>query len=253
MSLPEIVDQDDWFAQRKRFLDREKEITRQIDRLNAERRRLPMVRVGKEYRFTGPEGEVGLVDLFGNHRQLVVQHFMFDPSWDSGCASCSAMSGSAANPAVVDQLGSRGTAFAAVSRAPLATIETYREQQGWTFPWYSSHGGDFNFDYHVSFDPDVAPAMFNFRDAGELAAAGMDWVTGYRGEQPGISCFLRDGAELFHTYSTYGRGVEVMMPAYHLLDLTPLGRQEVWEQPAGRADVLYRSDRSALSRDLVTG
>lgn len=247
MALPEIADHDTWYARRKQLLEAEKE----LDRLSAQRRRLPMVRIEKDYRFTGPRGEAGLADLFGDHRQLIVQHFMFDPSWDEGCSSCSAMASGAATPGVLDQLASRGTAFAAVSRAPLPKLEAYRAARGWTFPWYSSHDSDFNLDFHVTFDPDLAPATFNFRDAGELVAAGMEWLTTYQGEQPGVSCFLRVGADVFHTYSTYGRGVEVMMPAYQLLDLTPLGRQEDWEEPAGRAPVMYRTDQSVLSPEIA--
>lgn len=253
MSLPEIVDHDTWYAQSKVLLAREKELSREIDQLNAERRRLPMVRVGKDYRLSGPGGDVGLVDLFGEHNQLIVQHFMFDPSWEDGCSSCSAMADSAAQPGTLAQLDSRGTAFAAVSRAPLATLQAYQAKRGWSFPWYSSSGSDFNFDFHVSFDPDVASPHYNFRDASELAEAGMDWLETYRGEQPGISCFLRDGVDVFRTYSTYARGLEVMMPAYQLLDRTPLGRQERWEQPSGRTEVLYKSDGGVLSPEVEGG
>lgn len=253
MTLPEIVDHDTWYTARRRLLEQEKALTRQLDALSAERRRLPMVRIAKDYRFTGPHGETRLADLFGEHRQLILQHFMFDPSWDQGCPSCSAMARSAATPGVLEQMAGRGTAYAAVSRAPLPKIEAYRQSQGWTFPWYSSQGSEFNLDHHVTIDPEVAPGQYNFRDADENAAAGQEWLRTYRGEQPGISCFLRDGEDVFHTYSTYGRGVEVMMPAYHLLDLTPLGRQEDWEQPSGRSEVLYRSDEGVLSLELVGG
>jgi predicted dithiol-disulfide oxidoreductase (DUF899 family) len=158
---------------------------------------------------------------------------MFDPSWDEGCGSCTAMADDLSEGARA-HLASRDTAFAAVSRAPYPKLDAYRRERGWTFPWYSSHGSDFNFDFHVSLDPAVAPAVYNFRDPDELVAAGQAWLTEYVGEQPGVSAFLREGDEVFHTYAAYGRGVEVMMHAYRLLDITALGRQEEWEEPKGR-------------------
>jgi predicted dithiol-disulfide oxidoreductase (DUF899 family) len=233
MDRPRTVTRDEWLEARRELLAREKELYRELDRLNADRRRLPMVRVDKDYRFTGPDGEVALVDLFEGRRQLVLQHFMFDPSWDEGCGSCTAMADDLSEGARA-HLASRDTAFAAVSRAPYPKLDAYRRERGWTFPWYSSHGSDFNFDFHVSLDPAVAPAVYNFRDPDELVAAGQAWLTEYVGEQPGVSAFLREGDEVFHTYAAYGRGVEVMMHAYRLLDITALGRQEEWEEPKGR-------------------
>ncbi|WP_158884851.1 DUF899 domain-containing protein [Amycolatopsis anabasis] len=241
MNLPQVVSPDEWLAARKELLRREKEFTRARDALSADRRRLPMVRIDKDYRFTGPDGEVGLLDLFDGHRQLVLQHFMFDPSWDEGCPSCTAMADDLSG-GVLEHLGKRDTAFAAVSRAPYPKLRAVRAAKGWTFPWYSSHGSDFNYDFHVTLDPAVAPVSYNFRNADELAAAGLTWITEYVGEQPGVSCFLRDGDQVFHTYSTFGRGVEVMMNAYTLLDLTALGRQEDWEEPKGRVPDAYPAD-----------
>src|SRR5262245_17198014 len=200
-----------------------------------------MVAIEEGYRFTGPGGAVGLLDLFGDRRQLLLQHFMYDPSWDEPCRSCSAMA-VGMSEGIRSQLYRRNTAFVAVSRAPYPKLQGWRASRGWTFSWYSSFGSDFNYDFHVSFDPAVARPTYNYRDADELAAAGFDWLADYVGEQPGISCFLRDGDEVFHTYSTYGRGVEVMMPAYPLLDLTALGRQEEWEEPKDRAPVVYPAD-----------
>lgn len=252
MTMPEITDHETWFAAATELLTREKAVRRELDDLAASRRQLPMVRVEADYRFYGPDGERTLPQLFGDHRQLIVQHFMFDPSWDEGCGSCTAMAGSAATPITLEHLARRGTAFAAVSRAPWPRLQAYQQDQGWTFPWYSSYGSDFNWDFHVSFDPDVAPATFNYRDEAQLRAHGMGWLTTYTGEQPGISCFLRQGEEIFHTYSTYARGIEPMLPAYHLLDLTALGRQEEWEQPHGRAPVVYRHDRGVLSGEVKT-
>lgn len=241
MNRPQVVSREEWLAARKELLQREKELTRAADGVAADRRRLPMVRIEQDYRFTGPDGEVGLLDLFAGSRQLVLQHFMFDPSWDQACRSCSAMA-EELSEGVLGHLRRRDTAFAAVSRAPYPKLQAVREARGWTFPWYSSFGSTFNYDFHVTLDPAVAPVSYNFRDADELAASGFDWITDYVGEQPGISAFLRDGDEVFHTYSTYGRGVEVMMSGYRLLDITALGRQEEWEEPKGRAPVVHATD-----------
>ena len=246
MNLPQVVSHDEWLEARKELLLREKELTRAGDMLNAERRQLPMMRIDKDYRFTGPDGEVGMLDLFDGRQQLVVQHLMFDPSWEESCSSCSAMADELSE-GVLAHLGKRSTTFAAVSRAPYPKLQTTREAKGWTFPWYSSYGTEFNYDFHVTFDPAVVPASYNFRDADELVAAGLEWITEYVGEQPGISSFLRDGDEVFHTYSTYGRGVEVMMNGYRLLDITALGRQEDWEEPKGRTLDATPADPSYMS------
>ncbi len=240
MTLPDVVSSEQWLAARKELLAREKELTRMRDLLNADRRRLPMVRIDKDYRFEGPAGQVGLRDLFADSRQLVLQHFMFDPSWEQGCPSCSAdmdeMSGG-----LLDHLRARDTAFAVVSRAPYPKIAAYRELKGWDIAWYSSYTSDFNYDFHVTLDESVAPVMFNYRDRAELQAAGLGWVLEQPGEQPGFSCFLRDDDTVFHTYSTFGRGTEQMGGAYAVLDMTPLGRQEEWEEPKGRAANPHRA------------
>lgn len=252
MNRPTITDPETWLTERRGLLEEEKSAFRELDRIATLRRNLPMVRVAKDYRFIGPEGEVSLRHLFGERQQLIVQHFMFDPAWDDGCGSCTAMAESGASEPIRAHLARRGTAFAAVSRAPFDKLEAVRRARGWTFGWYSAAESDFDDDFHVSFDPDRVEPMYNFRDAAALVAAGEEWLTTYRGEQPGISCFLLDGDEVYHHYSTYGRGVEAMLPAYHLLDLTPLGRQEAWERPAGRATQLYRHDGGALSPERVT-
>ncbi|SFP41497.1 Predicted dithiol-disulfide oxidoreductase, DUF899 family [Amycolatopsis arida] len=243
MDRPKVVSRDEWLTARRELLAREKELTWALDGLNADRRRLPMVRVEKDYRFSGPDGEVGLLDLFDGRRQLVLQHFMFDPSWDRGCGSCSAMADDLSEGARA-HLSARDTTFAAVSRAPYAKLAAEKQARGWTFPWYSSFGSDFNYDFHFSLNPAVRPNTYNFRGADELVAAGQAWLVDYVGEQPGISAFLRDGDEVFHTYATYGRGVEVMMHAYRLLDVTVLGRQEEWEEPKGRVSNLHSADPS---------
>ncbi len=233
MALPQIASGEQWLAARRELLAREKELTRAHDLLNADRRRLPMVAVEKEYVFDGPAGRVGLPQLFGGRRQLVVQHFMFDPEWEDGCGSCTAAADEL-SVGLLEHLGARDTTFAAVSRAPLATIDGYRQRRGWTFPWYSSYGSAFNYDFHVTLDSSVAPVMFNYRDASELREAGLGWVAEQPGEQPGYSCFLRDGNEVFHTYSTFGRGTEQLGGGYAFLDMTALGRQEEWEEPKDR-------------------
>ncbi len=219
-NLPRVVSQNEWLAARKELLAKEKEATRARDALRAERQALPMVEIEKEYTFEGPEGPATLLDLFEGRRQLIVQHFMFDPSWDDGCPSCTY---------ALDDLGhlphlhQKDTTFAVISRAPLAKIEPYKQRRGWTVPWYSSFGNDFNYDFHVTLDEAVAPVQYNYRDKAELERAGTPW---YEGEQPGFSVFLRDGDRVFHTYSTFARGVELLVSTVQQLDLTPLGRQE---------------------------
>jgi predicted dithiol-disulfide oxidoreductase (DUF899 family) len=240
MSLPRIASRDEWMAARMELLAREKQLTRQTDALNADRRRLPMVRIDEDYVFTGPDGEVGLVDLFEGRRQLIVQHFMFDPEWEDGCSSCSAGADEMAN-GLLDHLHARDTTFAAVSRAPFEKLEDYRKRKGWEFPWYSSNGSRFNYDFHATIDESVAPLEINYRTRSDIErpeGAAIAWAAtaDQPFEMPGISCFLRDGDEVFHTYSTFARGTEALGGAYAFLDMTALGRQEEWEEPKGRAD-----------------
>jgi predicted dithiol-disulfide oxidoreductase (DUF899 family) len=235
MNLPSIVSRDEWLAARKELLASEKEALRAKDALNARRRMLPMVRVEKDYVFDGPDGKAALIDLFDGERQLVVQHFMFDPSWDDGCASCTAALDEV-NDGLLRHLRARSTVYAVIARAPLAKLEAYRAKRGWTIPLYSSYGQDFNYDFNVSLDASKAPVMFNYRGPDELREAGQGWVLDGPMEQPGMSCFLRDGDQVFHTYSTFARGTEQTGGAYGILDMTALGRQEAWEEPKGRAD-----------------
>ena len=236
MSLPEVVSREEWLAARKELLAKEKQLTRQRDVLNAERRRLPMVAIDKHYEFDGPDGKSSLLDLFEGRRQLIVGHFMFDPRWEDGCPSCSA-GADEVSKGLLDHLHARDTTLAYVSRAPLAKIERYKARKGWIFPWYSSYGSDFNYDFHVTLDDSVAPIEYNYRTKEEHERAG---TSGYvKGEQPieapGTSYFLRVGDRVFHTYSTYARGAEMTGGSYYFLDLTALGRQEDWEEPRGRA------------------
>ncbi len=233
-NLPEIVSREDWESARKELLAKEKKLTRQRDGLNAERRRLPMVRIEKDYVFEGPAGKASLLDLFGGRRQLIVGHFMFDPSWDEGCSSCSAGAAEISD-GLLDHLHARDTTFAYVSRAPLEKIEAYKASQGWTFPWYSSCGSDFNYDFHVTLDDSVAPIEYNFQTTDDQEDTSSDAEGEGSSETPGRSCFLREGESVFHTYSVYARGLETVGGAYYFLDETALGRQEEWEEPKGRA------------------
>ncbi|MFI5897695.1 DUF899 domain-containing protein [Actinoplanes sp. NPDC051513] len=236
MSLPKIVSRDEWEAARRELLVSEKEAVRAKDALNTRRRELPMVRVDKDYFFEGPDGEKTLIDLFDGQDQLVVQHFMFHPDWEDGCGSCSANVDELSD-GLLRHLRARGTVYAVVARAPIAKLEKYRAKRGWTIPLHSSYQSDFNYDFHVTIDESVAPVQFNYRGPDELRAAGFDWLlkTGDQPmEQPGMSCFLRVGDDVFHTYSTFARGTEQMGGAYGILDMTALGRQEEWELPKGR-------------------
>jgi predicted dithiol-disulfide oxidoreductase (DUF899 family) len=220
------VSRDEWLAARKDLLAREKELTRQRDAMSAERRRLPMVRIEKQYVFEGPDGKASLLDLFEGRRQLIVGHFMFDPSWEEGCPSCSAGADEISS-GLLRHLHVRDTTFVYVSRAPLGKIEAYKASKGWTFPWYSSYGSDFNYDFHATLDASVAPVEYNFRT--------MDDQDEQSAEVPGRSSFLREGDSVFHTYSVYARGLETVGGSYYFLDETALGRQEDWEEPKARA------------------
>jgi len=235
MSLPKIVSQDECLQARKELLAEEKALTRARDVLNTKRRELPMVRIDKEYVFEGPDGKTSLLDMFEGLSQLIVQHFMFDPSWSQGCPSCSAAADEMSS-GTIDHLRSRDTSFAVVSRAPLDKIEHYKSSRAWTFPWFSSFGSDFNYDLHVTMDPSVAPVMWNYRTIDELEQVGMGWMKEGSSEQPGFSFFLRDGDAIFHTYSVFARGAEALGGSYCFLDMTALGRQEEWEEPKGRVE-----------------
>jgi predicted dithiol-disulfide oxidoreductase (DUF899 family) len=236
MSLPKVVSRDEWLAARKELLAKEKELTRHRDAVNIERRNLPMVKVDKEYVFEGPQGRATLLDLFEGRRQLIVGHFMFDPRWEDGCPSCSAGADEISD-GLLEHLHTRDTTFVYVSRAPLAKLEDYKRRKGWTFPWYSSFGSDFNYDFHVMLDESVTPVMYNDRTKEENERAGAPvYVDGEQPiEDPGRSCFLRDDGTVFHTYSVYARGLESVGGSYYFLDETALGRQEDWEEPKGRA------------------
>ena len=221
MNLPHVVSREEWLAARKELLAREKEETKRQDALRAERSNLPMVEIEKDYTFDGSDGTVTLLDLFEGRRQLIVQHFMFDPEWEDGCPSCTY---AAEDLGDLSHLHERNTSYVVVSRAPLEKIEDYKQRKGWTFPWYSSFGGDFNYDFHATVDESVTPVYVNYRTADELEETGIP--SDMKGEIPGYSVFLRDGESVFHTYSTYARGVELLNSSTQFIDLTPLGRQE---------------------------
>jgi predicted dithiol-disulfide oxidoreductase (DUF899 family) len=217
MTEHKVVSQDEWLAARKELLAREKEFTRQRDALSAERRKLPWVKVEKDYTFDTPSGKKILAELFGHNSQLIVYHFMFGPGWEEGCPSCSLL-GDHFDGSLV-HLAHRDVTLTAVSRAPLAQIEAFKKRMGWRFPWASSNRSDFNFDYHVSFPKNErkdAKVYYNYTE------------TDFPSEEaPGGSVFYKDKAgTVFHTYSTFGRGLDILIGAYNFLDMTPKGRDE---------------------------
>lgn len=216
MAAHPVVSRSEWLAARKALLDREKAFTRERDALSAERRKLPWVRVDKAYEFEGPAGKETLADLFGGKSQLAVYHFMLGQDWQEGCKSCSFW---ADNFNGVDvHLAHRDLALVAVSRAPLAKIEAFKRRMGWTFKWVSSFGSDFNRDFNVSFAPDElgGEVLYNYEQQKFPAD-----------EAPGMSVFHRAaGGAVFHTYSCYARGLDMINGAYHILDLAPKGRDE---------------------------
>ena len=226
MDRPHVVSRDEWLTARKELLAREKEAIRAKDAVDVRRRELPGVEVDKEYVFAGQGGRAGLLDLFDGRRQLIVYHFMWRheesgfPGEDQGCPTCSLM---ADNMGDLSHLHASDTTLVLVSRAPLASIGRFRQRMGWPMPWYSSLGSDFNFDFHVSFDEDVAPLEYNYKDKATLEREVPYIRSG--ADAHGLSVFLRDGDRVFHTYSTYGRGVDQLIGTYQYLDLTPLGRQ----------------------------
>ena len=236
MSLPRIATREEWLAARRDLLAEEKELTRRRDALNVERRELPMVEVEKDYVLTGPDGPVHLADMFDGRRQLLVYHFMFDPTWDDGCPSCTAGTDEL-SPGFLEHLHVRDTTYAMVSRAPLEKLERWKAKRGWDVPWYSSFGTDFNYDFGVTVDESAGQGEYNYRSKAEFEALGETFFESDQPfELPGRSCFLLVDGRVFHTYSQYARGLESTGGSYYFLDLTALGRQEDWEEPKGRAE-----------------
>jgi predicted dithiol-disulfide oxidoreductase (DUF899 family) len=214
---PRVATPSEWLAARKELLIKEKNFTRQRDALSAERRKLPWVRVEKQYVFETPAGKETLADLFAGKSQLILYHFMFGPGWVEGCPSCSLLGDSIDGAAV--HLAHRDVTLLVASRAPISQIEAFRKRMGWRFRWVSSYGSDFNYDYHVSFTKDdmaKGKVYYNY-DA-----------TGFPSEEaPGLSVFYKDGnGDVFQTYSCYARGLEPLLGVYNYLDLAPKGRDE---------------------------
>lgn len=237
MALPQVVSRKEWLKQRRDFLVREKEHTRERDALNADRRRLAMVRVEKDYVFEGPNGQVTLADLFAGRRQLVVRHVMFGPDWQAPCPACSADIRQLTR-SLFDDLAARQTTHVLVSRAPFAKIEEVKRERGWDIPWFSAFGGDFNYDLQVTMDAQLPQLEYNYRVELELLPKQGERSS----ELAGISCFLHAGDEIFHTYSAYARGMDYLAGTYPLLDLTALGRQEDWEEPKDRNETVKSWD-----------
>jgi predicted dithiol-disulfide oxidoreductase (DUF899 family) len=215
MNNHRVVSPQEWLAARRRLLEKEKAFTRERDQLSRERRELPWEKVEKSYVFETSKGRESLADLFAGRSQLVVYHFMFAPDWDGGCKSCSFWADNFNG--IVTHLAQRDVTMVAISRAPLAKLEAFKRRLGWTFKWASSGNGDFNYDYHVSFRPDAAEqATYNYVNN-----------DGSMSDLPGISVFFKDAnGDIFHTYSSYGRGIDILNTAYNYLDLVPKGRDE---------------------------
>jgi predicted dithiol-disulfide oxidoreductase (DUF899 family) len=235
VTLPKIASYAEWVAARKELLVKEKEATEQRDRLNAERRELPMVEV-KAYEFDGPDGKVSLLDLFEGRQQLIIYHFMFQPEWEDGCPSCTAGTDELSQ-GFLEHLYTRDTSYAMVSRAPLAKLERWKTKRGWQIPWYSSGESDFNYDFGVTIDASRGFDEFNYRSLDEYAAMGHESMKTAEQpyDMPGRTCFLQVEGRVFRTYSQYARGLESTGGSYYFLDLTALGRQEDWEEPKGRS------------------
>ena len=213
----EVVNAEKWTTARVELLKKEKELTRLRDEISKQRRELPWEKIEKKYVFDGPKGKETLADLFAGKSQLIVYHFMLGPGWKEGCPSCSYLGDHF--DGTLPHLAARDVRFIAVSRAPLTEIEAFKKRMGWKFPWYSSSGTDFNFDYHVSINKDeVGKAKVYYNYAMQEFPAE---------ERPGASVFYKDAAgNVFHTYSTYGRGLDTFLGTYHWLDIVPKGRDE---------------------------
>ncbi len=210
-----IVSQEQWLAARKTLLAKEKEFSRARDALAAQRRELPWVKIEKNYVFDGPAGKETLSDLFAGKSQLIVYHFMLGPGWKAGCPSCSYLADHF--DGAVAHLAQRDVTLVVVSRAPLAEIEAYKKRMGWKFKWVSSYGTDFNRDFYVSFAPqEKATAEYNYVNGGFPSE-----------EAPGLSAFIKQDGAVYHTYSTYSRGLDILIGAYNFLDMAPKGRDEV--------------------------
>jgi predicted dithiol-disulfide oxidoreductase (DUF899 family) len=231
MNGHQIVSHDEWIASRRRFLAKEKEFTRLRDELSRERRELPWERVEKPYVFEAEAGRQTLADLFGKRSQLIIYHFMYDPHWTIGCKSCSFWADNFNG--IFPHLAQRDVALIAVSRAPLAKLQAQARSFGWTFKWVSSLGSDFNFDYNVSFSQEALARGHVLYNYVPQTMRGT--------EMPGISAFVKQDEQVFHTYSTYGRGIDMLNAAYQYLDIAPKGRDEA-DLPSPMTWVKHRVD-----------
>jgi predicted dithiol-disulfide oxidoreductase (DUF899 family) len=218
-----VATRDEWLKARRSLLEAEKELTRRNDEIARQRRDLPWVRVEKDYRFATEDGVVSLSDLFGGRTQMLVYHFMLGPGWDEGCPSCSALADGFAGS--VAHLEHHDVAFVVVSRAPLDEIVAYKRRMGWDFRWVSSLESSFNYDFHATIDPTVAPVEYNYKKQAQLEEENVAWRD-WSGEQPGMSAFAREGDDVFHTYSAYSRGLDALWTMWQWLDRAPLGRDE---------------------------
>ena len=218
MESQRVVSREEWLAARQDHLAKEKALDRQRDQLSRERRELPWVKVEKNYVFDGPRGQETLADLFGKHSQLIVYHFMYDPSWDEGCSKCSYLADHFGG--MIPHLNQRDVSFAVVSKALPDQLEAYKKRLGWSFKWVSSHDSDFNRDYHVSFTPEElekGEAYYNYKEGAIFPST----------EAPGVSVFYKNASgDVFHTYSTYARGLDRLIGTYHFLDMVSKGRDE---------------------------
>lgn len=218
--LPPVVTEDEWLRARRELLVEEKALSQARDRVNEARRRLPMVPVTKAYELTGSNGTIDLCGAFEGRHQLIIYHFMWRWDLDAGCPSCSLL---VDNIGHLAHLHAADTSLAVVSRGPWPDLQSFTHRMGWTVPFYSSFGSDFNYDFHATQDEAVAPVEYNYRTKRQLLEVGQPWAAS--GEQPGVSVFLRDGNEVFHTYSSYARGGDILIGTFNYLDLTPIGRQ----------------------------
>jgi len=242
MENHKIVSQEEWIRARRELLAKEKKLTRERDALSEERRNLPWVKIDKEYVFDSPNGKVTLKELFGDKNQLVVYHFMFGPGWEQGCPSCSMIADTF--DGMRSHLSARDVSFVAISRAKLSEIEEFQKRMSWTFKWLSSFNNDFNYDFRVSFTKE------------ELESGKVDYnytLQEFSDEAPGLSVFYKDpNGNIFHTYSTYGRGLDTLLHPYNYLDLVPKGRDEeglahsmAWVRHHDRYNEGYRVDPKA--------
>jgi predicted dithiol-disulfide oxidoreductase (DUF899 family) len=228
VKITHTASREEWLAARLDLLAKEKAASRQLATLAEQRRALPAVAVDKDYVFEGPDGKVALIDLFEGRSQLIVYHFMWLHDIDEGCPSCSFAADNMPDPIHLNE--GADTTLALVSRAPYARLRQFKDRMGWTLPWYSSHGSDFNYDFHVSNDESKTPIEYNYKDKATLVSEGLEYMVHNGADGQGISVFVQDNGTVFHTYSAYGVGADVMLSTYRFLDLTPLGRQRYINQ-----------------------